>query len=214
MTSLFLDTSSLTFTVALVKDDKILYEKTDGSNNQLAENLLPTINQVLKKCKVDINEIDKIYIVNGPGSFTGIRIGLTFAKVLAWTLKKDLIPISKLEFMATVKQEADFIIPIIDARRGYVYGAIYDSKGNIVFEDKYILLTELLEQASLICKDSKILITSEQLINGVDTEEPLYDIMKLLKRHVNDKVVNIHSCNPNYLKKTEAEENHDKKNNR
>jgi len=71
------------------------------------------------------DEITKIIVVNGPGSFTGIRIGVTIAKVYAWTLKIDITTITSLEAMAlSSKSNTTYKVPMIDARRGYVFAGI------------------------------------------------------------------------------------------
>lgn len=211
MTTLFLDTSSITFTLAIIKDNQLIYEKTSEYHNQLSDILVDSVSKACDGVNLDINEIDRMYVVNGPGSFTGIRIGLTFAKVWAFSLKKQLIPISKLEMMATLKDSSDLIVPLIDARRGYVYGAVYSKDGKNILKDQYISLTELTKFVNDYSKQN-IMFIAEQPIDGVVTTKPAYDILTLVKRHENDKPVNVHSCNPNYLKRTEAEEKHDQTN--
>ena len=69
-------------------------------------------------------------MVNGPGSFTGIRVGVSIDKVIAWGFNIPIIPVSSLELLATTNQEFKYSIPIIDARRGYVYAGVYDSENN------------------------------------------------------------------------------------
>ena len=208
MTSLFLDTSSLTYTIAIIRNDEIIYHKNGDSLNKLSDIILTEIDKSFKETNLDIKDIDRIYVVNGPGSFTGIRIGLTFAKIAAYSLKKELVLLSKLEMLSVLKNDAKIIVPLIDARRGYVYGAIYDNEGNSILKDQYILLDELLK---ISAQYESAIYVSEQPIDKVDTIKPNYDLISLIKRH-NEVVSNIHTCKPNYLKKTEAEENNDKKN--
>ncbi len=208
MTSLFLDTSSITYTIAIIKDDKIIYHQTGDSLNKLSDIILTEIDVAFKSINLDIKDIDRIYLVNGPGSFTGIRIGLTFAKIVAYSLKKELVLLSKLEMLSCLKEENKIIVPVIDARRGYVYGAIYDNKGNQLLKDQYIKLDELKVKAN---NYNDTIYVSEQPIEGVKSIRPNYDLISLIKRH-NEVVSNIHTCKPNYLKKTEAEEKNDKKN--
>ena len=209
MTSLFLDTCSITYTIAIIKDDNIIYLKNGDSLNKLSDIILSKIDEALKSTNLDIKDIDRIYCVNGPGSFTGIRIGLTFAKIVAYSLKKELVLLSKLEMLSCIKNKSKIIVPLIDARRHYVYGAIYDNEGNQLLEDQYISLDKIMD---ISCKYEDIIYVSEQDIENVDTIKPEYDLISLIKRH-KDVVTNVHTCKPNYLKKTEAEENYDKKNN-
>ena len=166
------------------------------------------IDSALKNANLSIQDIDRLYVVNGPGSFTGIRIGLTFAKIVAYALKKELVLLSKLEMLATIENSQEIIVPLIDARRGYVYGAIYDKSGNNLLEDQYIYLDELYD----LCKKyDDVVYVSEENIEKLSTIRPKFDIIRLIKRH-NEVVSNVHTCKPNYLKKTEAEEKNDKRN--
>ncbi len=208
MISLFLDTSSVTYTIALIKNDNIIYEKNGESYNRLSDIILSEIDSALKNANLSIQDIDRLYVVNGPGSFTGIRIGLTFAKIVAYALKKELVLLSKLEMLATIENSQEIIVPLIDARRGYVYGAIYDKNGNNLLKDQYIYLDELYD----LCKKyDDVVYVSEENIEKLSTIRPKFDIIRLIKRH-NEVVSNVHTCKPNYLKKTEAEEKNDKRN--
>ena len=143
MISLFLDTCNHNIIIGLLKDNKLVDSIVFVNDNNLSERLLPSIKDILDKNNIDKKELEKIYISIGPGSFTGIRIGVTVAKTIAWSLKIKIIPVSSLEVMASTSTEK-YICPIIDARRGYVYAGLYDSNLNIVMEDKYIDLEKLL----------------------------------------------------------------------
>ena len=110
--------------------------------------------------------------------------------------------------LATIENSQEIIVPLIDARRGYVYGAIYDKNGNNLLKDQYIYLDELYD----LCKKyDDVVYVSEENIEKLSTIRPKFDIIRLIKRH-NEVVSNVHTCKPNYLKKTEAEEKNDKKN--
>ena len=86
MISLFLDTSCQMMTIAIFKGKKPLHILQEESNKDLSVKLLPKIKEIIEGLQLYVTDIDKIFVVNGPGSFTGIRIGLTVAKVLAWAL--------------------------------------------------------------------------------------------------------------------------------
>ena len=90
----------------------------------LTEVTLPKIVSMFEKAKLQAKDIDKIIVVNGPGSFTGIRIGLTIAKVYAWSLKIPITTIYSLEAMSISSEGKKVHVPIINARRGYVFAAI------------------------------------------------------------------------------------------
>lgn len=101
MKYLFVDTSTTNLVVAIVIDNKITYFYNENTASNMSVKLMPVIDEALKKSNIEIKEIDKIFACHGPGSFTGIRIGLTFAKTLAWTLNIPVVPISSLEVMAS-----------------------------------------------------------------------------------------------------------------
>lgn len=202
MRSLFINTSSFFMSVAILEDDNILYEKNEEIISDMASKIVPFIELSFDNVSFDIKDIDKIFIVTGPGSFTGIRVGVTAAKTIAWALKKDIIPISSLECLATTKTDKRYIIPAIDARRGYVFAGVYDKDLNNIVNDYYTKLEDLEEY-----------IIEGMIISYDNIEEsikPKIDIAKIVSLHKNDATVNPHEIKPNYLKLTEAEE---KKNN-
>ena len=128
MRSLFIDTSSFNVTVAIIEDNKIVANFYDKVSDDMASKIFPIIDDLFKKLDFEIKDINKIYVVNGPGSFTGVRIGVTIAKVLASQLNIDIYPISSLELMASGTNST--CIALIDARRGYVYAGAYDANLN------------------------------------------------------------------------------------
>lgn len=195
MMYLLIDTSLKYPTVSIVEEDKILYLFHEEIDSDMSSKIMPIIDEGFKNINKNIIDIDKIFVVNGPGSFTGVRIGVTIGKTIAWALKKDIVTISSLEFMATTKVDTNYIVPIIDARRGNVFAGIYDKNLNIIKDDKLINLEELKNSI-----DSNYTIVSYDL-NNVDI-----DVLKIINKHKNDKSINPHSVNPNYLKLTEAEE--------
>lgn len=153
--------------------------------------------------KLDPKDIDNIFVTNGPGSFTGIRMGVTVAKTYAWALNIKIIPVSSLELMATTKVDKEYLVPIIDARRGYVYAGIYNEHLDIIMEDTYISIDELKKQL----KDKSYKFISYDEFDLLDTVKPKINILKIIDKHKKDKIVNPHLVNPNYLKLTEAEMN-------
>ena len=195
MMYLLIDTSLKYPTVSIVEEDKILYLFHEEIDSDMSSKIMPIIDEGFKNINKNIIDIDKIFVVNGPGSFTGVRIGVTIGKTIAWALKKDIVTISSLELMATTKVDTNYIVPIIDARRGNVFAGIYDKNLNIIKDDKLINLEELKNSI-----DSNYTIVSYDL-NNVDI-----DVLKIINKHKNDKSLNPHEVNPNYLKLTEAEE--------
>ena len=207
MISLFLNTSVDFLSVAIVKDDVVLDSFYTKLNNDLSKITLSVIDDMLNRLSISKMAIEKIVCVNGPGSFTGTRIGVTIAKVYGYSLNVDLIPVSTLEVLAGGVNK-DYIVPVIDARRGFVYAGIYDKDLNKIVDDRYISLDKLKEE--LEGKDY-VFVSYDDIAGSI---KPKIDLIKVINKHEKDIPVNAHGLNPNYLKKTEAEEKlSDKKNN-
>lgn len=206
MKFLFIDTSSLYLTIAIIDNNKIIFNHKEQVEKDLSSKIIPIIDNGFKKCSFNINDINKIFIVNGPGSFTGVRIGVTVAKTIAWALKIDLIPLSSLEFIASTSSNKKYLVPMIDARRGNVFAGIYDQELNNILPDGLISYEQI---------SKKIDKNYEQISYHLDNSiKPNGDILKVINKHLFDKSVNPHSLKPNYLKLTEAEEKlNDQRNN-
>lgn len=200
MRSLLIDTTSSFINISIIENNNILYYNNNEILKDMSSQIIPIIDEGFKNVNFSINNIDKIFIVNGPGSFTGIRVGVTVAKTIAWALKKEIIPISSLELLATTPTTKKYIVPMIDARRGNVFGAIYDTNLNVIKEEKLVNLDKLIHNL-----DSNYEFVSND--NIINTIKPRIDIIKIINKHINDKGINPHNLNPNYLKLTEAEEN-------
>ena len=200
MISLFLNTSIDFLSVAIVKDGVVLDSFYTKLNNDLSKITLSVIDDMLSRLSISKRDINRIVCVNGPGSFTGLRIGVTIAKVWAYSLNIDIVGVSSLFVLAT-GVEGDYIVPIIDARRGYVYAGIYDKNYNVVMEDCYISLEELSSRVSGL--DSFIYVSSNGFNGSI---EYVPDIDKVFKYLDMDNVSDSFSFVPNYLKRVEAEE--------
>lgn len=201
MKSLFINTSTIKTVIAIVINNQIQYLYKKNSSNDLSICLMPIIDEAFRKANMKQNDIDTIFVTNGPGSFTGIRIGLTVAKIMAWGLKIKVIPISSLELMASTKTDKEYIAPLIDARRDYVFAGLYDNKLNSIIDDSYILLDNFKKEVN----DKEVFYVSNDEFD-FKVNESDYDILKIIDKHKNDDGINPHKLNPNYLKNTEAEE--------
>ena len=167
---------------------------------------LPEIDNMFKEINITPKDINKIMVVVGPGSFTGVRIGVTIAKVYAWSLNIGIIPISSLEAMAASTTGYDYVVPAIDARRGYVFAGIYDKDNNKVLSDRYIELLELEKEINNLSGNSVIVSNSE-----LDTTKEVVgytpNLEKIFALYGDREALNAHQVEPEYLKLTEAEEN-------
>ncbi|MEM5566714.1 tRNA (adenosine(37)-N6)-threonylcarbamoyltransferase complex dimerization subunit type 1 TsaB [Psychroserpens sp. AS72] len=141
---LSIETSTTNCSVSLSKQGETLVLKEDNNANYShAESLHVFINDVLKTAKINKSEIDAIAVSKGPGSYTGLRIGVSAAKGLCYALDKPLISISTLHALAhQVDAQNGVIIPMLDARRMEVYSAIYDHKFNVLRDIEAQILDE------------------------------------------------------------------------
>lgn len=151
-----IETATTNCSVSLSKDGETLVLKEDNSSGYShAEMLHVFIDEVFKISKIKPSEIDAVSVSKGPGSYTGLRIGVSAAKGLCFALNKPLIAIGTLESLAhQVHIEEGFIVPMLDARRMEVYSAIYNSKLELFREIKAEILT--LESYSDLLKSSKV----------------------------------------------------------
>lgn len=204
MISLFLDTSSSYLYSAIIKDETVLQEVKKNYGQDLSKKAVVEIIHMFENASMNPDDIDKILVVTGPGSFTGIRVGVTIAKTFAWARKKKIIPVSSLRAMSlSYTGDKKYVMPLIDARRGYVYGSLYSKKGDTVIEDQYILLSDLEDLA----KDYDYEVISNHDIKTQKKKVPYFpQFINIIKDYQNMKSCNPHLVNPRYLKKTEAEE--------
>ena len=124
MRYLYIDTSSNYLYAGIISNNKLLYQIKKNYGSNLSKYAINEIKIMFENIKFNPNDINKIIVVSGPGSFTGIRIGMTFAKIYSWIKKIDIIPITSLDAMSKSVDINSIIVPIIDARRGYVYAGI------------------------------------------------------------------------------------------
>nr|WP_321230660.1 tRNA (adenosine(37)-N6)-threonylcarbamoyltransferase complex dimerization subunit type 1 TsaB [uncultured Psychroserpens sp.] len=142
---LSIETSTTNCSVSLSKQGETLVLKEDNNSNYShAESLHVFIDDVLKTAKINRTQIDAIAVSKGPGSYTGLRIGVSAAKGLCYALDKPLISISTLHALAhQVDAQEGVIVPMLDARRMEVYSAIYDCEFNLLREIEAQILDEL-----------------------------------------------------------------------
>ncbi|EUJ28202.1 hypothetical protein MFLO_12426 [Listeria floridensis FSL S10-1187] len=163
-----IDTATDTMSIALSKDGSVIGEFTTNLKKNHSVRLLPAIDILLKECGVSVEALTKIAVSAGPGSFTGLRIGVTTAKTLAWDLGIPLVGVSSLEVLAqNAVQFEGQIAPLMDARRENVYAGLYRAENGFLkneLPDQHIALESLLANlASLAEKTIFVGMLSEEM---------------------------------------------------
>ena len=127
MKILALDSSGMVATVALLEDDTLKAEYTIDYKKTHSQTLLPMLNEIKNMTELDLQTIDAIAVAEGPGSFTGLRIGSATAKGLGLSLEKPVIPVPTTDALAfNLYGHNGLICPIMDARRNQVYNGMYE----------------------------------------------------------------------------------------
>ena len=203
MRILYIDTSYSYLYTSIVEDNEVLSEIKEEFGQSLSEVALPRIVSMFEDNSLYPKDIDKIIVVNGPGSFTGIRIGITIAKIYAWSLNIPITTIYSLEAMAISSNKEKYHVPILNARRGYVYAAIYDKDYNEILKPCHILLTDLQEKLDNI-GDYEFISNDE--FDDLELNSYTPSFVKIINKFKDKENINPHAVNPEYLKLTEAEE--------
>ncbi len=207
-------TTNCSISLALNGNVIAMKEKNDESYSHSTK-LHSFIDEVLKKSKISIKELSAIAVSKGPGSYTGLRIGVAAAKGLCYSLDLPLVSVSTLLILAKqIKVDSGLIIPVIDARRDEVYSAIFDCSYNSVRE----VLPEIITKDSfnelissnrlhfvgnaqekckrLIKKNSNLIFSSHETFpSSSDMADLSFDKFK------NSKFEDIAYFEPDYLKK-------------
>jgi len=213
MNILAIDTSTMISTVTIANDSEILGDFNVNQQKTHSESLVPMIETLLELLGMEFKDIDEFVIAEGPGSFTGLRIGMTIAKTLAQVNDKKLIPISTLLALANNSSSDNLKVPMLDARGNRVYGAVYDKDFNeIIKEDLYTIedfsemVNDLDEEIELI---GDISLKYEDLFEKAKVLPINFrntigkSLIKLALENKND--YDLYQLVPNYLRKSQAE---------
>lgn len=150
MKILAMESSALTASVAVCEDEQLLAEYTVNNGNTHSENLLPMAESILSFLGLTVSDIDLFSVAAGPGSFTGVRIGVSTVKGLAFGTEKPCIGVSTLEALAYNMQSANGLVcPVMNARRKQVYTALFRAENGALtrlMDDSAISVEELGEK--------------------------------------------------------------------
>ena len=154
MLILAFESSAKPASAALVKDGQLLSQYTQCSALTHSRTLLPMAEDMLKNAELRLSDVDLIAVAHGPGSFTGIRIGVSTVKGLAWAAEKPCVGVSTLEAMAWHGLAVGgYICPVMDARRSQVYNALFKIENGRpvrMTEDRPIALEGLAKEVTAL----------------------------------------------------------------
>ena len=208
-----IETTTTNCSVSLSKEGETLVLKEDyNSRYSHAESLHVFINEVIQSVKIALSEIDAIAVSKGPGSYTGLRTGVSAAKGLCFSLDKPLISVSTLESLShQVDIAKGYIVPMLDARRMEIYSSVFDSSHQKIREtqaqilDKNSFLDYLNKDKVYFIGDgvekTKTLIQHENAVFIEDKLPSANEMGKLaFKKYANNDFENVAYFEPYYLK--------------
>jgi len=218
MKILAFDTSNQPLTVSLAEDNNVLrFFSTNEARNHSIQ-LLPAIQATIAAQNWTLADIDRIIVAQGPGSFTGLRIGATVAKVLADTLKVDLVGVSSLAVLAQQVTAKGLIVPLFNARNDNVFAGVYHN-GKNVLADAHQPIAHLFnwlqtyDEPIIFLGDTDVFATHMTETFGerahiLTPSESLPDGQGIVSLGMQaTPVSSIADFNPQYLRKTQAELN-------
>lgn len=223
MNILAIDTSNQAMGIAILQEEVIIGEMVTNIKKNHSVRLLPAIDKLMKEVNMAPDELDKIVVAKGPGSYTGVRIGLSTAKSLAWSLNIPITGVSSLEVLVyQAKFFRELICPFFDARRGLVYTGLYEWQEealHLVREEVNISMDIWLQRLkedgqTVLFLSPDILVHKEKIISqlgelAVFPEAP-YHLAKpsyLALAGMHKPADDTHLLTPNYLRLAEAEAN-------
>ena len=188
MKRLFLDTSNKYLYIAVLENDEILFQHIQEGNNNHSETLVGVLENIFKENNLTIDDISEIYVGRGPGSYTGVRVACTVAKVLAYCKNIKLFSFSSLDLLLTTNLKSGTILTKMDARRGFSYAKAFEVTKDIkeIMQETYIETEKLDEEYN-----NAIVITSES---------SNYDPKLILKYHLYQEIEDVHNFVPTYLR--------------
>jgi len=195
MKTIIFDVSTQVMYVGYVKDDQLVDFSIRIAIRDHAKYLVDRIDQVIKRNKLTIDDIDQIIVGIGPGSYTGLRVAVMVAKMIGYARKIPIKTVSSLYFLTSGYEGR--VAALIDARRGYVFSAVYEN-GKALLKDDYRFFKDLQENETY------------KKARTVFIDDRTYEVSakRIIEKAVD--VSNIHDLIPKYLRKTEAENNYDK----
>lgn len=230
MKVLGIDTSSNATSIAVIEDNKLICEYTVNTKTTHSQKLMSMIENMLKISEINVNDMDMIAICQGPGSFTGLRIGMATAKALSHVNNLPIVGVNSLELLAGNMDLSDKkICSILDAQRTQVYMGQYKFENNKLVEIKsvdVVEIDELLEE--LKSSNEEWILVGEAVykyedkikeIENICVPAPSHNVNKAsslctIAMNKYDQNIDVYDCytiNPVYIRKSQAEVQYDEK---
>ena len=201
MITLFIDTSSTDVSIAILKENTILSSIIKEIPNQHSIYTVPFMEECLTKAQLTVEDIEKIMVVTGPGSFTGLRIGVTIAKTYAYLKKIPVVAVSSLK-MRALSCPSSCILSLMDAHHDNYYLGLYDASRNEVIPEQFATKEKVLE---LIQKYHPQLVADKEIeIDGLKIQKTPLQIDQIVSYYQDQPAENCHLLLPNYLKLPQA----------
>lgn len=195
MITLCMDTSSKYLALGLIKDDQLIEKVQESCWKKQSEELFPKLEMIMEKANLQPEDIDQIVITKGPGSYTGVRIAMTVAKVFCAMKDLPLYTISTLQLYAGMNANCRVLL---DARGGRAYTAVYD-KAVLRGEESVETAEELMPEIS----SDTVIVGDGHLVGRDDCWPDLCENFQILKNQW-QKAENVHLVVPEYLKTSES----------
>lgn len=221
MKILAIDTSNRPLSVALLEDQSLLAENTTTVSKNHSVALMPAISEIFEQSHLKPAEIDRVVVAKGPGSYTGLRIGVTTAKTLAYSLDKELVGVSSLAVLAAAVHvdHETLLVPVFDARRDNVFagGYIWDNDQlTNVLPDQHISFKDLCAQlvGKKVCfigadlvkfKDELVELMEGQDYSFAPADSAIPRAFNLGLLGAIEEPQNVNDFVPEYLRLTQAE---------
>ena len=228
MKNLVTDTSSSVCSVGLFEDDKLIVKNELDNGKTHSENFMPLVEKTLNDANMKLDDLDYITVVVGPGSFTGIRIGVASCKAMAEVKNLKVVPIISLDLLATNEiGKSKVICSMIDARNTQVYSGIYDEKINKLEEyladdiENVFVVLEKYDDISFV-GDGAVLhrerisekLTGKNIKFSENNKQNAESLGIIAYKKINEnEFVDADSVVPVYLRKSQAERMKDAKKN-
>ncbi len=217
MKNLAIDTSSSICSVAILEDDKLIDEENLNDGRTHSENLMPIIDEILKRNSLDIKDIEMISCCTGPGSFTGIRIGVATIKPIAEVLNIKIASVTSLEILARSVENKETVVSLIDARNNQVYCGIFDKNYNkaqeYLADDINNVIEVLKKYENITVVGNGAILHKELLINSLknvdfwaENNQSAANCGKIgYKKSIENNLHTADTIIPIYLRKSQAE---------